>query len=104
MKFLVGRSPLTTLAGCIVAVLTGIHQMSETGAHNWQDYLLPAAIALFGRLAADDGGKRSKPPLPFPAPDETGLPTPEAPSTFLRRGKMQRQGRGRNGRFAPSLG
>lgn len=98
---LVGRSPLTTIAGYLVAIMTGIHQSGAAGSHNWQDWLLPAAIALFGRLAGDD--KRKNPPASPALPEPADLPMPSMPTDFLRRGKQQRQRRGRNGQFASSM-
>ena len=101
---LVGRSPLTTIAGYLVAILTSIHQANATGGlHNWEDFLLPAAIALFGRIAGDD--KRKCPPAPenSPLPDEPKLPIAKT-TDFLRRGRQHRQRRGHNGQFVPSMG
>lgn len=43
------------MAGYIVAALIVIRDMQAAGvAYQWQDYILPVAICLFGRLAADD--------------------------------------------------
>lgn len=98
---LVGRSPLTTIAGYLVAILTGIHQANASGLLNWQDFLLPAAIALFGRLAGDE--KKRFPPAssPCPLPESPTTPTNE-PTDFLRRGRSHRQRRGSNGQFVPA--
>ncbi len=100
-KLLIGRSPLTTIAGFILAALLSIHQVATEGAHNWQDFILPAAIALFGRMAADDNKRPPLPPFPAPAPGVPDLP-PTLATNFLRRGKQQAQPRSRNGRFARS--
>ncbi len=100
---LVGRSPLTTIAGYLVAILTGIHQANAIGGlHNWQDFLLPAAIALFGRIAGDE--KKKCPPAPdsSPVPDSPILPVTK-PADFLRRGRQHRQRRAGNGQFVPSV-
>lgn len=100
-KLFIGRSPLTTIAGYLVAILTGLHQASASGSHQWQDYLLPAAIALFGRFAGDE--KNQQPPTPSDAPAAEDV-LPESTSTsFQRRGKEHRQPRGSNGRFGPSV-
>ncbi len=100
---LIGRSPLTTIAGYILAILTGIHQAGTPGAHNWQDFLLPAAIALFGRLAADDRRKKPSAPAPSLVPDAPELQPDTEPASFLRRGRQQRQKRSSDGRFAPAV-
>lgn len=102
-QFLIGRSPLTSIAGYILAMLTGIHEMGTPGSHHWQDYLLPAALALFGRLAADDKGNPPGAPAPSPVPDSPELPTETEGTSFLRRGRQQRQKRNHNGQFAPSV-
>lgn len=101
-KLLIGCSPLTTISGYILAILTGVHQAGATGS-NWQDYLLPAALALFGRLAGDD---RSTPPsaqVPSPVPNYPETQTEDEGTSFFRRGKRQRQKRSRNGQFAPAI-
>lgn len=97
---LVGRSPLTTIAGYLVAILTGVYQAGAGGSHSWQDLLLPAAIALFGRLAGDE--KRKCPPasMPSPLPEVPNLPPATPPVNFLRRGREHRQRRNKNGQFA----
>lgn len=100
---LVGRSPLTTIAGYLVAILTAVHQAGAGGTHNWQDFLLPAAIALFGRLAGDEKKKCPPPSAEPELPNPVDLPAPTVPVDFLRRGKQQRQRRGRNGQFASSM-
>ena len=54
-RFFIGCAPLTSIAGYIVAALLVIRDLQAAGVpHQWQDYILPVAIALFGRLAADD--------------------------------------------------
>lgn len=100
---LIGRSPLTTIAGYLVAILTGIHQANATGGlHNWQDFLLPAAIALFGRIAGDE--KKRCPPATMPSPfHDAPKPQLTKPTDFLRRGRQHRQRRGGNGQFVPSV-
>lgn len=100
---LVGRSPLTTIAGYLVAILTAVYQSGAGGTHNWQDLLLPAAIALFGRIAGDEK-KKYPPEAPSPAlPQVPDLPPVIKPTDFLRRGKQHRQRRGRNGQFVPTI-
>ncbi|MBS1616232.1 MAG: hypothetical protein JST06_08970 [Bacteroidetes bacterium] len=80
-----------------------IHQASAAGAHNWHDFLLPASLALLGRLSSDDSNKRPPlPPLPSPLPDEPNIPT-TLPAAFQRRGREHRQKRSRNGQFASAL-
>lgn len=101
-KLLIGCSPLTTISGYILAILTGVHQAGATGS-NWQDYLLPAALALFGRLAGDDKSNPPSPPVPSLVPDNPEAQTEDEATSFLRRGKRQRQKRSRNGQFAPSI-
>lgn len=99
-KFFIGRSPLTSIAGYVLAIVTGIAEASSAGAHCWKDFLLPVSLALFGRLTADDSNNGGQPPLLSPfqlAPDE---PLPEDSTLFIRRGRMQRQRRKRNGQFA----
>lgn len=97
-QFFIGRSPLTTIAGYIVAIATGIAQAHPGGMPRWQELILPAAIALFGRIAGDD--KRKDPPAAPAVPEPVPTP-PTAPDRgFLRRGREHRQGRHRNGRFA----
>lgn len=100
-RFLIGRSPFTTLAGFILAVLLSIHQVATTGAHKWQDFILPAAIAVFGRIAGDDNKRPPLPPLPIPAPGTPDIP-PALATNFLRRGRQHSQTRHRDGRFARS--
>lgn len=89
LNLLIGRNPLTTIAGYVVAVLTAIHESAASGAHGWQSFLLPVAIALFGRLAADGNKKDSPPDPPSEIPEVTSpqdsnyrVPTilPEAPN------------------------
>lgn len=100
-KLLIGRSPLTTVAGYLVAILMSVHQVTGTGPQGWQDILLPAAIALFGRIAGDDNKQPPLPPIPQPLPEEPVLP-PTMSTAFQRRGREHQQKRGRNGRFAPA--
>lgn len=103
-KLFIGRSPLTTITGYLLAALMSIHQAGMAGAHNWQDFLLPASIALLGRLSSDDSNKRPPlPPLP-PAlllPEEPIIPSAISTTAFQRRGREHRQKRSHNGRFAP---
>lgn len=101
--FFIGRSPLTSIAGYILAILLGIHEAGLTGSHQWQDYLLPAAIALFGRLAGDD---RRKPPTPPFSPVTTQVENVDeetTPVTFQRRGRQHKQQRNSNGRFGHAV-
>jgi hypothetical protein len=100
---LIGRSPLTTIAGYLVAILTAIYQARAAGLHNWLDLLLPAAIALFGRLAGDERKNCPPPSAPPALPKSVDLPPATIPADFLRRGRQHRQRRGRNGQFAPSV-
>lgn len=98
-KLLIGRSPLTTIAGYLLAALMSISQVSATGVHNWKDILLPASIALLGRLSSDDSNKRPPlPPLPTPLPAEPLVPSVST-TAFQRRGREHKQKRGSNGRF-----
>ena len=98
-NFLIGRSPLTTIAGYLVAIITAVAQVHPNGVPNWQELILPAAIALFGRIAGDD--TRNEPPAMPPIAEPVPTEPPVAPDrSFLRRGKEHRQARQRNGRFA----
>ena len=97
-KFFIGRSPITTIAGFILAALLSLNQAGAEGAQNWQDYIVPAAIAVFGRMAGDNNKRPPLPPLPMP--DSPELPEfPVQPATFRRRGREHRQRRNSNGRF-----
>ncbi|MBS1629534.1 MAG: hypothetical protein JST27_05705 [Bacteroidetes bacterium] len=105
-KLFIGRSPLTTVVGYLLAALMGIHQAGAAGAHNWQDFLLPASIALLGRLSSDDSNRRPPlPPLPpvLPLPEEPVMPPAIATTAFRRRGREHKQKRGRNGQFAAQV-
>jgi hypothetical protein len=63
-RYFIGCSPLTSISGYIVAALLVIRDVRLAGATRWQDYILPVAIALFGRLAADDrNGNTPAPPM-----------------------------------------
>ncbi len=102
-KLLIGRSPLTTIAGYVLAVLLTVHQMGIAGTHKWQDFILPAAIALFGRMAADDSNKRPPlPPLPMPLPEEPAIP-PVISTAFQRCGRETARSGAITGALLPQL-
>jgi hypothetical protein len=103
-KLFLGHSPLTTLSGYIVSILYVVKDLNTAGTHNWQDYLLPAAVALLGRLSKDDRNSRPQPPLIAPSKVEDQVLSTSKPGCFFRRGKEHKQNRGRNGRFATSVG
>lgn len=94
-KFLIGHSPITTIAGFIISALTAITQAGSQGAHNWKDYIIPAAIAIFGRLAGDDANNKSQALLPLKASRlnkirSRSLPKPAAAGSRLRSSRRGR--------------
>ena len=53
-RFLIGHSPLTTIAGYILSILIVVEQLQQKGIDDWRHWIVPIAIAIFGRIVGDD--------------------------------------------------
>jgi hypothetical protein len=54
MKSILGNSPITTIAGFILAGLLVAQQMLQEGVTDWWRIALAVGIAILGRVSADD--------------------------------------------------
>ena len=52
-EIFVGKNPLTTITGALLAGLLALQTASSTNPIHWYDWALPVCIAILGRVAGD---------------------------------------------------
>jgi hypothetical protein len=53
MKKILGSSPLSTITGYLLAGLYAYQLANQAGTVSWQQWAIPVAIAILGRVSGD---------------------------------------------------
>jgi hypothetical protein len=52
-EIFIGRNPLTTIAGAVLAGVMALQTALSTNPTHWYDWVIPVTIAVLGRVAGD---------------------------------------------------